>query len=107
MSLVPQYRRAAALETAPGCRREAVPRDPRLWAAVCQIPGAEGRDSSFTSLGVPVCVGAVQHLLEQQRWEGDIRAEPGSSGDLIDGIDLRRLASKAPKRLRSRVHAVL
>ena len=54
-----------------------------------------------------VCVGAAQHLPDQQTRQGDIRAELRSSGDFIDGIDLRRLASKDPKRLRSSVHAVL
>ena len=65
---------------------------------------------SFTGIDTSdarVCVGAAQHLAYQQARQGDIRAELRSSGDFIDGIDLRRLASKDPKRLRSSVHAVL
>src|SRR2546430_17072295 len=54
-----------------------------------------------------VRVGAAEDLPDQQARQGDIRAELRPSGEFIDGIDLRRLASKDPKRLRSTVHAIL
>ena len=39
--MVSECRRAGALAAASGCRRDAVPRRTRLWAAVCEIPRSD------------------------------------------------------------------
>jgi hypothetical protein len=54
-----------------------------------------------------VCIGTAQHLRDQQARQGDISTELRTSGDFIDGIDLRRLTSDDPKGLRWGLHTVL